>query len=160
MLMHVYAWSYGTVFIVMLASLTLWRSLPCYIPERVWRILNIVGVCIALILIVKYTVWGRTVTWEHWFAFAAPFTDEFFREMIMNTFLYFPLGLTLSVLIGPKAIIVGLLFSYSIESWQFIAGTGLAQGTDVICNILGTATGSCWLLGERHTKDKIDHVQL
>lgn len=29
-----------------------------------------------------------------------------------------------------------------IESWQYMAGSGLAQGTDVIMNTLGAAIGS------------------
>lgn len=122
---------------VILAGLIVWTILPRYIPEKVWEILNIIGVCIALVLILRFTVWGRIPSGQHQFAFAASFTNEFFREMIMNTFLYFPLGLTQSTLIGPRSIVVGLALSVSIESWQFIAGTGLAQGTDVICNTLG-----------------------
>lgn len=33
-----------------------------------------------------------------------------------------------------------------IEIWQFAAGTGLAQGTDVICNTVGVVAGGCSLL--------------
>lgn len=29
-----------------------------------------------------------------------------------------------------------------IETWQFMAGTGMAQGTDVLCNVLGIVVGS------------------
>ena len=64
----------------------------------------------------------------------------------MNVFLYFPLGLTLSVLTGPWSVLMGFVLSLSIESWQYIAGTGLAQGTDVICNTLGVAVGMIHLM--------------
>ena len=60
----------------------------------------------------------------------------------MNAFLYFPLGLTLSCLIGPWAIVAGFMLSVSIESWQYLECTGLAQGTDVLCNTIGMAVAS------------------
>ena len=144
--MHVYAWSYHTVIGIMIISLIIWNVLSCYIPKKIWKLLNIVGACIALIIILKFTVWGRMSQSQHRFAFAASVTSEFYREMIMNVFLYFPLGLTLSVVSGAWSVLVGFVLSLSIESWQYIAGTGLAQGTDVICNTLGAALGMIHLV--------------
>ena len=97
---------------------------------------------ISFILIIKFTVSGRVPGDLHDYRFAAEYTNEFYREMLMNVFLYFPLGLTLSAVVGPWAVLVGLLLSFSIETWQYFAGTGLAQGTDVICNTLGSAVGT------------------
>lgn len=74
--------------------------------------------------------------------FFADISNEFFREMVMNAFLYYPLGLALSVLIGLWSIPLAFMFSVGIETWQYFAGTGLAQGTDVICNTLGCAIGA------------------
>ena len=51
--------------------------------------------------------------------------------------------------IGPVSltISIGFLISVSIESWQYFAGTGLAQGTDVIMNTLGAAIGTIpWVI--------------
>ena len=94
---------------------------------------------------------GRVPGAQHQFAWAAPFTNEFFREMIMNVFLYFPLGLTLSCLIGPWVVVAGFVLSVSIESWQYLAGTGLAQATDVVCNTIGAAVGSVLWVAKRHS---------
>ena len=144
--MHVYAWNYPTVIGIMLIGLIIWNLLPHYIPEKIWKLLNLAGTCIAALLILKFTVWGRIPQPQHRFAFAAPVSSEFYLEMIMNVFLYFPLGLTLSVLTGPWSVLMGFVLSLSIESWQYIAGTGLAQGTDVICNTLGVAVGMIRLI--------------
>ena len=139
---NVYAWRYGTVVLVMAAGAVIWIVLGRYLPEKLWKILNIIGVCVSLAIILKFTVLSRMPGAQHQFAWAAPFTNEFFREMFMNAFLYFPLGLTLSCLIGPWAIVAGFMLSVSIESWQYLECTGLAQGTDVLCNTIGMAVAS------------------
>lgn len=73
----------------------------------------------------------------------------------MNAFLYFPLGLSLSVLIGPWAILAAFVLSLGIETWQYFAGTGLAQGTDVICNTLGCAIGAIpWFVSRLMSRRK------
>ena len=59
----------------------------------------------------------------------------------MNALLYVPLGFTLTVLIGPQSILAAFVLSLVIETWQYFAGTGLAQGTDVIMNTLGCVVG-------------------
>ena len=38
---------------------------------------------------------------------------------------------------------LGGILSVLIETWQFIIGTGVAQGTDVLCNVFGIVVGSC-----------------
>ena len=106
------------------------------------RLLCIPLTLAAICSIFSYTVLNRPPSDQHAFMFAAPFSNEFFREMFMNAFLYFPLGLSLSVLIGPWAILAAFVLSLGIETWQYFAGTGLAQGTDVLCNTLGCAIGA------------------
>ncbi|MBR0303443.1 MAG: VanZ family protein, partial [Clostridia bacterium] len=91
--------------------------------------------------ILFYTVLGRTPSGVHEFKFISFYPGEFFREMFMNALLYLPLGLALSVIIGLWAIPAAFLLSISIETWQYFAGTGLAQGTDVLMNTLGCAIG-------------------
>ena len=50
---------------------------------------------VALLIILRFTVIGRESFNEHCFMVMAEYSGEFYREMIMNIFLYFPLGLTL-----------------------------------------------------------------
>ena len=82
----------------------------------------------------------KDVEWNH----------EFFRELLMNVFLYFPLGLTLGELIGWHRIWLALVLAIVIESWQYAAGTGMAQVTDVICNTLGAWIGGIAFQKRKH----------
>lgn len=72
----------------------------------------------------------------------APYSSEFYREMLMNVILFYPLGLTLTVLIGSWSIVVAFVLSFGIEVWQYVAGTGVAQGSDVLMNTLGCVVGA------------------
>lgn len=101
---------------------------------------------IAFYGVLSYTVLGRTPFHNHTFIFTT-YNSESTREMFMNALLYYPLGLSLTVLIGPWSIPIALLSSTLIESWQYFAGTGVAQGTDVIMNTLGAAIGTMlWVI--------------
>lgn len=102
--------------------------------------------------ILSYTVLGRVPSDEHTFVFATH-NSESSREMFMNALLYYPLGLSLSIFLGPWSILVAFLLSLLIESWQYFAGTGLAQGTDVIMNTIGVAIGVLpWLIVQQIAK--------
>lgn len=139
---NVYAWNYGRVIFCMLFLKILWLFLKKYVRQDIWKKLNIAGACIAFLLILRYTVWGRVMTGEHRFMLYAEYSDEFFREMLMNCFLYFPLGVTLGEVSRKKTVPCAFLLSLVIETWQFVAGTGVAQGTDLLCNTLGAFLGS------------------
>lgn len=97
-----------------------------------------------------YKVLGRTPSGLYQFVVMAPYSDEFFRELLMNVFLYFPLGLTLGELIGWHRIWLALVLAIVIESWQYAAGTGMAQVTDVICNTLGAWIGGIAFQKRKH----------
>ena len=80
----------------------------------------------------------------------AKLQPEMYRSMLMNVFLFVPLGLSLPfVLVGSTGkrilltILIGLLLSITVESIQYFAHLGMAETDDVICNTVGTAIGSC-----------------
>ena len=93
-MVNVYAWNYHQIFLIMLFLLILWRILARYIRIDIWKILNLFGAGVSFFLILKFTVLGRTPSGVYQFVVMAPYSDEFFRELLMNIFLYFPLGLT------------------------------------------------------------------
>lgn len=156
---YLYALPEKTILLAMLLLCLLWLLLFRRIKQRQWRTINIVCAVLSLCGILALTVARRVSGGQHLFTFFAPYTNEFFREMLMNALLYFPLGLSLSVLIGPRSILAAFALSLGIECWQYFAGTGLAQGTDVLCNTLGCAIGAIpfWIDGilpERKTMKK------
>lgn len=139
-----YAMPLQHVYILILFGIALWFVLGALLDNTaLWRILNLCGIIASLAIILFFSVLGRSHKDSHDLVFAAAYTNEFWREMVMNAFLYFPLGIFLTHLLRKylAAICAGFGLSILIELWQYCAGTGLAQGTDVICNTIGAAVG-------------------
>ena len=86
---------------------------------------------------------------------AARVQPELYREMLMNVFLFFPLGLTLSNALPRRwnyrrrigvTVLAGCLLSAGIEYTQYRFALGLAETDDVLCNTLGALLGAASLL--------------
>ena len=80
----------------------------------------------------------------------AKIQPEMYRSMLMNVFLFVPLGLALPFVFGGgigrrvfSTILVGLLLSVIVEAIQYFAHLGMAETDDVMCNTVGTAIGCC-----------------
>ena len=81
---------------------------------------------------------------------------EMYREMLMNVFLFVPLGVTMPFALHKNSqtvrskrrkiilftIAFALILSVVIESIQFFFAMGIAETDDVLCNTLGTALGT------------------
>ena len=122
---------------------------------------NFVLFCAAVIAILYATILNRTPgNYELILTPFATFTaaqqqPELYREMLMNVFLFFPLGLTLSNALPRKwhrwlriilTTLIGCILSAGIEYAQYRYALGLAETDDVICNTLGAFIGSTSLL--------------
>ena len=122
---------------------------------------NFVLFCAAVIAILYATILTRTpeipeVILTPLATFiAARQQPELYREMLMNVFLFFPLGLTLSNALPRKwhrwgkialTTLVGCALSAGIEYAQYRCALGLAETDDVICNTLGAFLGAVSLL--------------
>ena len=140
----IYALAYKVVYFLMFVGIVLWTFLWVQIKkrEKLWRTLNAFLCLIALYLVLRYTVLYRVPSFNRQFMIFAPYSSEFYREMLMNVILFYPLGLTLTVLIGSWSIMVVFVLSFGIEVWQYVAGTGVAQGSDVLTNTLGCVVGA------------------
>ena len=103
---------------------------------------------------------------------AARQQPELYREMLMNVFLFFPLGLTLSNALPRRwhrwlriilTTLVGCILSAGIEYAQYRYALGTAETDDVICNTLGALIGSTSLLVahaiENH-KERVRHTNM
>lgn len=84
---------------------------------------------------------------------AAKVQPELYRAMLMNVFLFVPLGLTLPFVLGKGwipgflTVLAGLAFSAGIEYLQYRYALGWCEVDDVIMNTLGAFLGSMahWL---------------
>lgn len=121
-----------------------------------WRIINGMIALVFTTVLLFITVGSRGET-PHGGVRLVPFYSfylartenrEFYRTMIMNVLLFFPLGLTLPfVLAGRKhpillSITVGALLSVCIEGVQYFLRIGWTETDDVIMNTLGVLLGS------------------
>ena len=145
--------------LVTVAVMLLWYMVLNYSNKSkrlraVFYIISFLMTAIAIYGVFKYTVLDRNATDTHQFLMVNGYNSEFFREMFMNALLYVPFGLALSVFVGPWVIIVAFLLSAGIEIWQYVAGTGLAQGTDVLMNTLGAVIGAIPVWVNRKWKTK------
>ena len=146
---------------MLLSLLLLWPMLCQRVGERRRVLLNTVLACVATLVILYTTILTRTPGGSE--AILTPFASliaarvqpELYREMLMNVFLFFPLGLTLSNALPRKwhrwgkiilTTLIGCALSAGIEYAQYRYALGLAETDDVICNTLGAFLGAASLL--------------
>lgn len=139
---------------------------------------NFVLFCAAVIAILCATILNRTpgnyeliLTPFATFA-AAQQQPELYREMLMNIFLFFPLGLTLSNALPRKwhrwgriilTTFIGCALSAGIEYAQYRYALGLAETDDVICNTLGAFLGAASLLAAHaieKSRERVRHTNM
>lgn len=139
---------------------------------------NFVLFCAAVIAILYATILTRTpeipeVILTPLATFiAARQQPELYREMLMNVFLFFPLGLTLSNALPRKwhrwgkialTTLVGCALSAGIEYAQYRCALGLAETDDVICNTLGAFLGAVSLLAAHaieKSRERVRHTNM
>ena len=146
---------------MLLSLLLLWPVLCQRVGERRRVLLNTALACAATFIILYATILNRTP--GNYELILTPFAalsaarqqPELYRAMLMNVFLFFPLGLTLSNALPRKwhrwgriafTTLIGCILSAGIEYAQYRCALGLAETDDVICNTLGAFIGSTSLL--------------
>ena len=163
---------------MLLSLLLLWPVLCQRVGERRRVLLNTALACAAAFIILYATILTRTP--GNYELILTPFAalsaarqqPELYREMLMNIFLFFPLGLTLSNALPQKwhrwgriilTTFVGCILSAGIEYTQYRYALGMAEVDDVICNTLGAFLGATSLLAahaiEKH-KERAWHTNM
>lgn len=158
---YVYALPLKSVFIMMLAAPLLWGWLQTKLNNRVWLVVNLCLLILSLAGVLYLTIFDRSVGCYE--VVLRPFSllvkareqREFYRAMLMNVFLFFPLGLTISNVLLQKwsrwgrivlTTLFGCLLSVGVEYMQYHFSLGMAETDDVLCNTLGAFLGACSLL--------------
>lgn len=167
-----------TVCILLLSLLLLWPVLCQRVGERRRVLFNTALACAAVFIILYATILNRTP--GNYELILAPFASltaaqqqpELYREMLMNVFLFFPLGLTLSNALPQKwhrwgriilTTLIGCILSAGIEYAQYRCALGLAETDDVICNTLGAFIGSTSLLiahAIEKSRERVRHTNM
>ena len=161
MMRHIYALPLHMVIILMLALLIVWAMLSLHKNQKKRTIINLVLCSITALTILYATILTRTPgDYKPILTPFATFTaalqqPELYRALLMNVFLFFPLGLTLSNALPRKwhrwlriilTTLIGCILSVGIEYAQYRYALGMAEVDDVICNTLGAFIGSTSLL--------------
>lgn len=178
MLHYIYSRSFIGVITFMALALAAWGALPARVGARRWRWGNLVLVLLMAAAILYATLFSRAegstglILTPFASLTAARVQPELYREMLMNVFLFFPLGLTLSNALPQKwhrwgriilTTLVGCALSAGIEYAQYRYALGLAETDDVICNTMGAFLGAASLLAahaiEKH-KERAWHTNM
>lgn len=162
MLHFIYAQPPLLIIFLMAAALALWGYLATKIHMTLhWHRGNLILSVPMAIAILYTTILSRSegntglVLTPFAALAAARQQPELYREMLMNVFLFFPLGLTLSNAL-PRTwhrwlrialtTLTGCILSAGIEYAQYRFALGMAETDDVICNTLGAFVGAASLL--------------
>ena len=178
MLHYIYSRSFIGVITFMALALAAWGALPARVGARRWRWGNLVLVLLMAAAILYATLFSRAegstglILTPFASLTAARVQPELYREMLMNVFLFFPLGLTLSNALPRKwhrwgriilTTLIGCALSAGIEYTQYRYALGMAEVDDVICNTLGAFLGAASLLTahaiEKH-KERAWHTNM
>lgn len=178
MLHYIYSRSFISVITFMALALTAWGALSARVGARRWRWGNLALMHLMTAAILYATLFSRAEGSTG--LILAPFATltvarqqpEIYREMLMNVFLFFPLGLTLSNALPRKwhrwgrialTMLVGCALSAGIEYAQYRYALGMAETDDVICNTMGAFLGAASLLAahaiEKH-KERAWHTNM
>ena len=178
MLHYIYIRSFIGIITFMALALTAWGALPARVGARRWRWGNLVLVLLITAAILYATLFSRAegstglILTPFAALTAARQQPELYREMLMNVFLFFPLGLTLSNVLPRKwhrwgkiilTTLIGCALSAGIEYTQYRYALGMAEVDDVICNTLGAFVGSTSLLIARaieKSRERVWHTNM
>ena len=161
MFQSIYSKPLSNIILAIVIAIVAWGYLRTKVQLRRWTIANYVLFCAAVIAILYATILNRTP--GNYELILTPFAalsaarqqPELYRAILMNVFLFFPLGLTLSNSLPRKwhrwgriilTTFVGCILSAGIEYTQYRYALGMAEVDDVICNTLGAFIGSTSLL--------------
>lgn len=138
----------------MILLIILWAWFKNKYGKRLWwKLFNSAVFIIAVFAIFYTTLYSRTESYQvpvfiplHSF-YQAKTQPEMYRVMLMNIFLFEPIGLSLPNILPKKVhpvavtIIIAILLSVLIETAQYYFCLGRCEIDDVIMNTLGAASG-------------------
>lgn len=171
MLHFIYCRPLKQIAFIMLALVIAWAVLGrCCLKNdktaRAWRILNCVLVAAAVAAVLYTTLFVRSAGENDYSVDLRPFktfmtaqaNPELYRTMLMNVFLFEPLGLSLSSALPNKwtvrrrillTVSAGIILSCSVELIQYVKCLGWVETDDVLCNTFGTLVGALSILRQR-----------
>lgn len=172
-LLNLYVAPLENILFYMVLAVVGWAAVMVLLAEKPWgRLLNLPLLAVGLYGILRLTLLrtpGTTpVVHLQPFHILSPegFNDESYRTLLMNVFLFLPLGLSLPYLLPRKlpckplfTALVGLCLSVGVEIAQYHWCLGSCETDDVMMNTLGTVIGTLcfWLYRQVTQKQRRTH---
>lgn len=151
----IYAQPLYKIIISIILLVLLWGYLGKKLKlKQWWKIFNFIVFVVVVGVILYMTVYSRTertgglILIPFRSFFEAKKQPELYRSMLMNVFLFVPIGLSLPFALSENkhpvviTVVMALVFSVSIEVIQFIFALGVCEMDDVIMNTLGAMIGT------------------
>lgn len=178
MLHYIYSRPLIVIILFIVLVLVVWGGSAAHIVAKRWRRGNFILTLLMGGAILYATILARSegstglILTPFAALAAAQQQPEIYREMLMNVFLFFPLGLTLSNSLPRKwhrwgkialTTLVGCALSAGIEYAQYRYALGLAETDDVICSTLGAFIGSTSLLiahAIEKSRERVRHTNM
>ena len=140
--------------ILLIALIVLiWTYVINRIPVKYRKAINIVAFCFSVFIVMLLGLINRVtkdrvnhiIPFQH----LIPLMRYRVQQIILNTFFFVPVGLTLPYCINPKmkrpilkTILFGFSLSFTVELLQLTLHRGTFETEDIITNTLGTAIGT------------------
>lgn len=175
MMVLIYCLPLSAILLLMTMAVTIWKEVDIALspyPRAVkrWQNANWLLAILAIGLIFYSTVLTRETGERSLslipfdFITRIPTDNEAIRTVLMNLFLFFPLGLTAGRGLGDKCppvlrvlfiTAIGLFLSLTVESLQYVFALGNVEADDLLANVLGTMIGACAQSRERNLKSSL-----
>lgn len=158
LLWTIYVQPLGRIVFVIALLVRIWGFLGAWMGERrAWRGLNAILFLLSLSAVIYLTVSSREPGSRE--VILVPFQSfleakeepELYRSMLMNVFLFVPMGVSLPVLLPEHwtavrrmvlAAVFGTCVSILIEWCQYRFGLGRCEADDILMNTLGAGIGA------------------
>lgn len=157
------------VILYSIAAIVFWGKLSIKVSDRVWNRHNKMLLLFSVFAVIYATLLrtpevSELVLIPFYSFIEAHQQPEMYRSMLMNVFLFLPMGISLPFVLDKKVrhniictIIMAMIFSTSIEITQYIFCLGRCETDDVIMNTLGAAVGSIsFRIAKREARKKSD----
>lgn len=165
----IYSLPLWKIILYSIAAIVFWGKLSIKVSDRVWNRHNKMLLMFS-VFAVFYATLLRTpevselVLMPFYSFIAAQQQPEMYRSMLMNVFLFLPMGISLPFVLDKKVrhniictIIMAMVFSTAIEITQYVFCLGRCETDDVIMNTLGAAAGSIsFRIAKREARKKSD----
>lgn len=150
----IYSLPLWKIILYSIVAVVFWGKLSAKASERLWNRLNKMLLMFSVFAVIYATLFrtpevSELVLMPFYSFIEAQQQPEMYRSMLLNVFLFLPMGISLTFVLDKKVrhniictIIMAMVLSAIIEIAQYIFCLGRCETDDVIMNTLGAAAGS------------------